>query len=126
MTGLHKIKQMKQFLYTITCSLVVLLGSCEWKSEEALFAEPEACAEPLSFATHIAPIVQTNCAISGCHLSGGQPPELTSYEKVKARATDVLRETQSGNMPPSYSNKSLTQEEVKQIACWVEQGMPRE
>ena len=98
MTGLHKIKQMKQFLYTVVCSLMVLLGSCEWESEEALFAEPEACAEPLSFATHIAPIVQTNCAISGCHLSGGQPPELTSYEKVKARAADVWQSLAAPHM----------------------------
>lgn len=116
---------MKKVLYTFFCSLLLLLGSCEWENEEALFAEPEACAEPVSYAAHIVPLMQTNCAFSGCHVAGGQPPELTTYEKVKEQAADVVRETQSGNMPPSYSGKSLRQEEVNAIACWIEQGMPR-
>jgi mono/diheme cytochrome c family protein len=117
---------MKHFLYAILCSCLLAFGACEWENEEELFAEAVACAEPVVFTTHIAPIIQTNCAISGCHAAGGISPELTSYEKVKARAADVRHETGSGEMPPSYSNKNLSQEQIDKIACWVEQGMPRE
>lgn len=118
---------MKYFNCTVLAAACLLaLSSCEWQSEEVLFAEPDACAEPLTFAIHIAPIVQTNCAIGGCHIAGGQPPELDSYEKVKAHSAYVLQEVQSGNMPPSSSGKSLREEEIDQIACWVKQGMPRD
>lgn len=117
---------MKYFSCTFLVGCLLALVSCEWENEEALFAEPEACAEPLTFVTHIAPIIQTNCAVSGCHIAGGQPPALDSYEKVKAHGANVLQEIQSGNMPPSSSGKSLSEEEIKQIACWVKQGMPRD
>lgn len=116
---------MRHFLYTILSSLLLVLAACEWESEEELFAGSEACAEQLRFTTHIAPLIQTNCAISGCHVAGGQSPELSSYEQVKARAADVRQEVESGQMPPPSSGKSLSEEEIQQIACWVEQGMLR-
>lgn len=116
---------MRHFLYIVLSSLLLVVAACEWENEEDLFARSEACADPVRFATHIAPIIQTNCAISGCHAAGGLSPELSSYEKVKARAADVRQETGAGQMPPPSSGKSLSKEEIQQIACWVEQGMIR-
>lgn len=113
---------MKYSLFILLACLFSALSACEWENEETLFAEEKACAEEVLFSTHIGPLVQTNCAVSGCHIAGGVSPELSSYENVKAVAADVKRQTQSGNMPPPSSNKSLSQEEIKQIACWLEQG----
>lgn len=85
----------------------------------------ENCNDPLGFTTSgIELLINTNCAISGCHAAGGISPELTSYEKVKGRSDDIKGETQSLHMPPPSSGKTLTQEEIGHIACWVEQGAP--
>lgn len=117
---------MKQALFIFLAFLLPGISACEWENEETLFAEAEACSEKVLFSTHIAPIIKTNCAYSGCHVAGGKYPDLSSYEKVKAVAADVQHETQSGSMPPSFSDKSLSQEEIELIACWVEQGTKRD
>ena len=106
--------------------LLLLAGACEYKNEEELFGKEAQCADEVFFLTDIQPIIQTNCAISGCHASGGTSPELTSFEKVAARAADVVRETQSGHMPPASSGKSLSAEEINRISCWVQQGAKKE
>lgn len=109
----------------IMACLLVLTG-CEYENEEALFGEPEECTTPVLFESEIRPLIQANCAFSGCHAAGGTSPELTTFELVQARATDIRHMTQSRQMPPPSSGRSLSQEEIDKIACWVEQGAHRE
>ena len=114
-------KILKQpFLY-----LLLIAGACEYENEQELFGN-EPCATAVVFTNQVQPIIQANCAVSGCHISGGMPPELTSYEKVKARAQDVRNLTHSRQMPPPYSSRALTTEEIALIDCWVKQGAPRD
>ena len=117
---------MRNCIFFLVAVLLTMVGACEYKNEEELFGEESECAEEVVFLSDIQPITQTNCAISGCHVQGGTSPELTSFEKVAARAADVARETQSGHMPPASSGKSLSVEEIKMISCWVQQGAKKE
>ena len=117
---------MRKYVQLSFMGLFLLTGACEYENEESLFAQQGECSTPVVFTTHIAPIIQTNCAISGCHVAGGIPPELTSYEKVKARATGVQHQTLSRQMPPPYSGLNLSEEDLELIKCWVKQGSPRE
>jgi mono/diheme cytochrome c family protein len=100
----------------------LVLAGCEYENEEALFGEPEPCATAVFFENDIRELIQTNCALPGCHAAGGTFPELSSFERVHNRAADIRRVTQSGEMPPPASGRSLSQEEIELIACWVEQG----
>jgi uncharacterized membrane protein len=107
--------------------LAFLAGACAYEQEDSLFEKQEDdCATPVAFNTHIAPIIQTNCALSGCHAVGGVEPEFTSFEQVKARANEVKQQTQSRQMPPASSGRSLSQEEIRMIACWVNKGAPED
>lgn len=126
MMGHHKIKEMKNTIILIWTSMLLMVGACEYKNEEELFGRETECAEEVFFLTDIQPIIQTNCALSGCHAKGGTSPELTSFEKVAGRAADVAHETQSGHMPPASSGKSLSAEEINMISCWVQQGAKKE
>jgi hypothetical protein len=36
----------------------------------------------VSFATDIVPIFEQNCSVSGCHVSGGQKPDLTKSQAL--------------------------------------------
>jgi hypothetical protein len=75
-------------------------------------------ASGVSFATSISPIIETKCAVSGCH-SGTQPPDFRSFSNIHANAANIKTLTANGTMP---QNGSLTQEQKDLIACWVDDG----
>ncbi len=73
----------------------------------------------VKFSTQIKPIIDTYCAISGCHMEGGN----VSYKvlaNIQANAKDVKSRTQSGNMPKN--GPKLQQSDIDAIACWVDDG----
>lgn len=64
------------------------------------------------------PIIQKDCAISGCH-NGSQSPRLETNQEVIANAARIKSETQAGSMP---RNRTLSDQEIELIACWVDDG----
>lgn len=75
-------------------------------------------ASGVSFATSVSSIVETKCAISGCH-NGTQAPDLRTFTSIHANAANIKTVTANGSMP---KNGSLTQEQKDLIACWVDDG----
>lgn len=73
--------------------------------------------------TDIRDIIQTNCAISGCH-NGSRFPDLRSDNNIAAQASRIMSRTGNRSMPPSGSGRSLSNEEIEAIACWVNDGAP--
>lgn len=71
-----------------------------------------------SLSSDIMPIVEKDCAISGCH-NGSQSPRLTTPEAVIQNAGRIKSETQAGSMP---RNRTLSDQEIDLIACWVDDG----
>src|SRR5918996_2150654 len=111
----------------------------------ASLASPAAAEEPLTavpdqvtFAKHIAPILQRSC--QNCHRPDGVAPmSLTTYEEARPWARAIKQRTgigpKAGVMPPWYIEKnigiqhykddpSLTDEEIAKIAKWVDSGAP--
>jgi len=76
----------------------------------------------VSYDTSIKLILKNNCAISGCHVQGGQFPNLTDYANVKMEATIIKEFTTSKVMPPAGSGRSLSSTEIQLIKCWVDDG----
>lgn len=107
------LKIRKEFLILI---LSVFFASCLTNVEEEIIEEPDACAD-ITFAVSVKPIIDANCI--GCHGSGGNSPNLTSYSLISASANSVKDAVASRRMP---QNGSLTQEEIDAIVCWVEGG----
>jgi hypothetical protein len=70
---------------------------------------------------NIKSIVQTNCAISGCH-DGSRSPNLTIDGNIGGSANRIQARTGARTMPPSSSGLSLSQAQIDQIACWVSDG----
>ncbi|CAN5347590.1 hypothetical protein BH23BAC1_BH23BAC1_08340 [soil metagenome] len=73
----------------------------------------------ISFQASIKPIIESSCAISGCHVAGTAIPDFTAFNNLQSRAAGVKSRTQSKDMP---RNGSLTDEQIAQIACWVDDG----
>lgn len=70
------------------------------------------------FNADVLPIIQGNCAITGCH-NGTQSPRLTTYDEISANASIVNSQVQAGIMPKTGS---LTTAQKNIIKCWVQSG----
>ncbi|HEY5748341.1 MAG TPA: c-type cytochrome [Chryseolinea sp.] len=75
----------------------------------------------VSWSADIKPILSTNCAISGCHVSGSQSPDLSDLGSVMNNASLIKARTGSRAMPPD--GRSISQEQIDKIACWVDDGV---
>lgn len=81
-----------------------------------------ALTSGVSFQGKVKAIIDTNCAIAGCHVSGTGRADFTNFSEVKSRASSIKTRTINKTMPPPGSGKSLTEEEIASIACWVDDG----
>ncbi len=114
------IKNQLQFL---TCIFIMCFSiSCSKENEEDLLPTGERCEEAVSLSNDILPIINQNCAVAGCHVSGTSRIDLSLKENVLANANQIRSFTQSGFMPMQGSGFQLSPTEKENIFCWVENG----
>ena len=111
------LKIRKEFLLLL---LTIFLASCLKNVEEPIIdegvEEPDACAN-ITFTKDVKPVIDANCI--QCHGSGGNSPNLTSYNSISASANSVKSEVASRRMP---RGSSLSQDDIDAVVCWVESG----
>lgn len=108
----------------------IFLVSCYSESEEELFPVVDTTPKDttsgltVSFASQIAPLISTNCAIQGCHESGAQTPTFETYiqisaskDRIKARAIN----SDPSRMPPP-ERPALTSNEINLLRTWLDEG----
>ncbi len=107
-------------------TLMLFMVSCKHNPEIAITPE-------MSFSNDVKPIINSNCAQSGCHGA-------TNYEEFQLLTYDqVLSKSKTGNeatsailykaiigkgaedMPPS-PNTPLNELQIKRILLWMQQG----
>lgn len=72
-----------------------------------------------SWSGDILPIMEKNCAISGCHNGVSRANNFREYASAKTHAKAIKTKTQDRSMP---FDGSLTQNQIDLIACWVDDG----
>jgi len=79
------------------------------------------CNGTKSFAADVNPIIQSSCAISGCHAAGSfnGPGALTSYSQIFNARAAIRVAIANGTMPKTGS---LTTEQRSTILCWIDDG----
>jgi hypothetical protein len=79
------------------------------------------CTGTKSFANDVSPIIQSVCAVSGCHNSSSTngPGPLTTYQQISAAKTNIRSAVSSGLMP---KNGTLSADQKNAIICWIDQG----
>lgn len=110
------------YLYVWVAILPGFQTACTYDNEKDLFGETACGTEVLSLQHDIQPIMAANCAISDCHVTGGQFPDFTGKENIIAHAGEIRTRTRNQTMPPASSGKSLTNEQIQRITCWVSDG----
>lgn len=91
-----------------------------------------AGAEKVTYAEHVAPILNASCV--ECHRAGEiGPMALTSYQDVRPWAKSIKEVVHTRTMPPwhadsskvAYANdRSLTDEQIATLVAWADQGAP--
>ncbi len=95
---------------------------------------PLECSHTYTYSSSdsfsIRPIIQLACSYQGCHERGSSIGNFTDYQSIKNYVDNgkfFKRVIDNKDMPPRYSTlgpKTLTTEEIAQLACWLEQGAP--
>lgn len=117
----------------ITVFLVILLGSCSSGEDDTNPNPngnngsggniPERCENIVStLSGQVLTIINLNCAITGCHVPGGQLPDFTIKSNIIQNASNIRLQTQSGVMPKVGSGLTLTTRQKDEILCWVANG----
>lgn len=89
-------------------------------SEGCIVSQEVTVTSGISFENTIKPIIESSCAISGCH-NGSVSPDLRTLSTIQSRASAIKTRTGNGSMP---KGSTLSQEKIDQIACWVDDGAP--
>ncbi len=89
-------------------------------------AVPSDCPDTIFYSATIEPMIQQNCATSGCHnassAAGGY--NLVGHGNVSANANEILnviRHEGSGT-PMPLGQPKLNDTIIQQFKCWIDQG----
>lgn len=74
----------------------------------------------IKLASNVQPIINQNCAVSGCH-GGSQSPNLTTAAAIVTNAANIKARTGAKTMPPA-GRTPLSQSDIDLISCWVDDG----
>lgn len=103
-------------------ALSAIIFSCTNDNEEELFPVATDPSSPqISFVNQVQPIIENNCAITGCHVAGAQSPNFRVDANIRSNATLIRARTIAETMPPN-SRPDLAQEQIDIIVAWVDQG----
>lgn len=119
---------MQKIVTFVLVSFLVLLSflsSCYYDVEEVLYAGGANCdTTQVDFQTTIIPIIETNCATSGCHVSGTGRKILTTDQGILDIAHDGRLEDRvikRRDMPPV---EPLSICEITYIKMWLAKNSP--
>jgi hypothetical protein len=112
---------MKKLFVAILGFVIVL--SCKKGSESTTNnnTSTNTCTGSVSFSSDVNPIIQSVCAVSGCHdaSSTNGPGALTTYQQILNARTLIRTAVANGTMP---KNTTLTTAQKNAILCWIDNG----
>lgn len=119
-------------------AVVIVIGSCQ---HEPLADVPDdidnSCSpDTVYFVNDVLPIIQSNCAFSGCHGNGSAQDgvDLSTYDNIINTADvrpfdldgsdlyEVITETDPDKIMPPSPNNPLSTDQIAIIATWINQG----
>jgi hypothetical protein len=113
--------------------LSVLVSGCRHEVPEPIsVAVPsDSCSENITYSSNIQRIMNTYCAIAGCHIAAGFK-DFTSYGLLRDAITNsgtqyfLSRIEEGGGMPPDYSigPTMLTECDYQKLESWLTSGYP--
>lgn len=101
------------------------VSSCT-KENVVDYAGLQNCEDTISFSQQIEPMIQTNCATSGCHdaTTAESGYNFTSHDAISSNASIILSAIRhdAGTAPMPDNADKLADSIIQQFSCWVYQG----
>jgi uncharacterized membrane protein len=117
--------QFKKRLFVGVSISVLMLSGCYYDKEEILYpgsGTVDCTTVPAGFAADVRPLIQSKCAISGCHNAAGASGGvvLENYSQISGKKDRInARAVVERSMPPTGP---LTNAEAAKIKCWIDAG----
>lgn len=76
-----------------------------------------------AWTADVSPIIQSSCAVSGCHAAGstnGVGP-ITTHAEASTHKAKIRTAVSNGSMP---QNSTLSAAQKSSIICWIDSGAP--
>jgi hypothetical protein len=116
----------KQHILTAAALVTILiLQSCSKDNVSQYASSDSPCTDTISFVHQIEPLINQNCATSGCHGPGSSTGyEFTSHGTIAANATIMLSAMrwESGVVQMPQGMPQLADTLIQQFSCWIDQG----
>lgn len=112
-------------IFLIVFSLTISFSCRKDKAPNSVLM-PLVCADTVSYFTKIGPLIQQNCATSGCHdaVNSSAGYNLTTHTSISANAEIILKtmkhDPQVASMP--FGSDKLADSIIQQFECWMNQG----
>jgi hypothetical protein len=80
---------------SVSIIFLLLILSCSKKKEDTTTID---CSTPSSFSANVSPLMQSSCALSGCHNAGSTngPGALTNYTQIFSARAAIRSAVSSG------------------------------
>ncbi len=117
-------KNLKIYSIFLLALGLVLFNAC--KDEEPT-PDPDPVATEATYTKDAAPILNANCALSGCHVSGASVGSLEGYADAKAFAGfgKMLKAInhEAGVSPMPKNGAKLSDDKIASLEKWVADGL---
>lgn len=113
------------FLRNLTALWVVVASTgCYYDNEETLYPNSFCDTGAVTWSGTIQPLMQSRCAIPGCHVTGAQSPDLSTYAGVKAQVDGGRIQARVIQGSPSFMPASgkLPNCEIQKVQAWITAG----
>lgn len=109
--------------------ICVILSNCDKKVGKAGIVYVPLNCDTITYNKNVKPIIDVNCAKSGCHVTGFANGDYTTYQGVYAKVangTFKLRVFDSPGNPMPQDNGMLPSLELSVLQCWLNKGAPND
>lgn len=108
---------------TIVASFLItgIIVSCSKSGSSNGSTTVDCSGSAKSYTSDVNPIIQSYCAVSGCHAAGSSngPGALTTYQQVFNNSTSIRNVVLNRTMP---QGTSLSSAQINAIVCWIDNG----
>ncbi len=117
-----------KLIINIACLFLctVALGGCYYDNEAELYPSNFCDVTSVTFSGTIKPLIQTRCALPGCHVTGATSPDLAVDQNIKTIGDDGrLKARVIDRIPPAMPPSGpLPGCELLQLQAWLDAGAP--